>query len=212
MKQLTRGALILALFTLAALNNNPAHAAVGVGVGTGKIFVEDKLHPGMLYELPSLAVINTGDVAADYGVGIAYHEGQEQLKPLEDWFSFKPETFHLQPGEIKNVTVTLAVPLKVEPGEYFTYLEGFPVKAASTAGETSISIAAAAKLYFTVEPASVLQGIYYRIKSFWIGNQPYTNIVLGIFVCLFVIKYIREHLNINISVNKKWEENSKEQN
>ncbi len=61
-----------------------AFANLGVGVGTGKIVVDEQLKPGMIYQLPSFSVINTGDIASDYSVGVAYHEGQEELQPAKE--------------------------------------------------------------------------------------------------------------------------------
>lgn len=63
-----------------------ALARIGVGVGIGKIVVDQPLKPGLIYTLPSLPVLNTGDEPAEYGVSIEYHEGQEMnpemgLKP-----------------------------------------------------------------------------------------------------------------------------------
>ncbi len=41
-------------------------ARIGVGVGTGKITIDENLKPGIIYKLPPLTVVNTGDEASDY--------------------------------------------------------------------------------------------------------------------------------------------------
>lgn len=181
-----------------------ALASVGVGVGTGKIQVTEKLYPGTIYELPTLTVINTGDEAGDYSVGISYMEKQAELKPAGSWFKFSPEKFHLDPGKAQVVTIKLDLPLKTEPGNYFAFVEGFPVKAGGSG--TTVGIAAAAKLYFTVKPANIFSGIYYRVLSIWKINQPWSSRVAlagGIIVVLVLAK---KFLNIQIGLKKKQKE------
>jgi hypothetical protein len=106
----------------------PAMASVGVGVGTGKIQVDEKLKGGMMYKLPPITVMNTGDVPADYSLNVTYYETQPQLKPARDWFVFTPEKVFLGPGESKNIGIQLNLPLKVVPGDYFAFLEEYITK------------------------------------------------------------------------------------
>lgn len=181
-------------------------ARVGVGVGTGKIFVDENLRPGTIYQLPPVTVLNTGDEPSEYGIDVAYHQDQEQKRPPKEWFTFKPSRFHLEPSAAQKVDITLTLPVKAQPSAYFAYLEAFPVKGAQESGETQISIAAASKLYFSIAPANFFQGIYYRAHSFWMGNQPYTNIVLGVFLTIIILIIVKKNFKINVSVNKKRED------
>lgn len=161
-----------------------ASARLGVGVGTGKIVVEDELKPGTIYTLPSLTVLNTGDEEADYEAAITYHQDQPELEPPEEWFSFSPQKFFLEPGQAQEVKIKLNLPVRAQPGEYFAYLEGHPLKKAEK-GQTSIGVAAAAKLYFTVVPANLVLGVYYRALSFWQTYSPWTQrgaILLGLII------------------------------
>lgn len=187
-------------------------AKIGVGVGTGKIVVEDKLKPGVIYELPSLTVFNTGDEEGDYEAAITYHEKQPELRPSEKWFAFSPEKFHLKPGEVQEVKIKLNLPVRTVPGEYFAYLEGHPVKK-SEAGQTSIGVAAAAKLYFTVLPANPVLGVYYRAVSFWKVNQPWTNRLALLAAVLIIYRLLNKFFGFRISFGKrKAEEEEKEEN
>lgn len=179
---------------------NATYARLGVGVATGKVVVEEKLKPGILYHLPPLTVVNTGDVEADYQVVISYFQDQPQLEPGQDWFIFSPQSFHLQPNKVQVVNITLNLPVTAKPGDYFAYLEAHPVQKAKS-GVTTIGIAAAAKLYFTVIPANVLQAIYYKIISFWTLYAPWTNyaaIGIVVVICIILIKK-----NLNIEINRK---------
>ena len=180
--------LLIALVSLAIPSF--ASARIGVGVGTGKIEVEDELKPGTIYELPPLTVINTGDEASHYEVAVSYHEKQSELRPERSWFIFSPQQFELDPGEVQTVTVKVDLPVRVEPGKYFAYLEGHPLKK-SESGEASIGIAAAAKLYFTVVPGSFIEGIYYKVLSFWNIYAPWSQraaTLLGIIVVALIFK------------------------
>lgn len=179
-----------------------AFARIGVGVGTGKIVVEQKLKPGIIYQLPPLTVVNTGDESSDYGVGISYFQNQKQLMPPESWFIFSPSTFHLDPGKVQIVDIKLNLPVNAKPGDYFAYVEGHPAKKAHN-GVTSIGVAAAAKLYFTVVPANLFQAVYYKITSFWELYQPWTNaaaIAVGVAALLILAN---KFLHIEINLKKK---------
>jgi P pilus assembly chaperone PapD len=181
-------------------------ARVGVGVGIGKIVVDQKLKPGLIYVLPSLPVLNTGDEPGDYGVSIEYHEGQETnpqmgLKPKKEWFSFEPSQFHLEPGQVQQVQIKLTLPLKgVKPGNYFAYLEAHPI-VKEEAGQTRVGVAAAAKLYFTVAPANFLVGIYYRIASFFVIYSPWSYVVLAIVVLTILIALFRRFFSVKIGIS-----------
>jgi hypothetical protein len=183
-------------------------ARIGVGVGTGKIVVDQPLKPGLIYTLPSLMVLNTGDEPGEYGVSIEYHEGQETnpemgLKPAKEWLSFEPKKFHLEPGQAQQVQIKLSLPVKgVKPGQYFAYLEGHPVKK-DVVGQTTIGVAAAAKLYFRVAPANFFAGIYYRITSLFALYSPWSYVVLAIVVAAILIALFRRFFSFNIGISFK---------
>lgn len=179
-----------------------AFARIGVGVGTGKIVVEQKLKPGIIYQLPPLTVVNTGDESSDYGVGISYFQNQKQLMPDESWFIFSPKTFHLDPGKVQVVDIKLNLPVNAKPGEYFAYVEGHPAKK-TTSGVTTIGVAAAAKLYFTVVPANLFQAIYYKATSFWALYQPWTNGTAVLIGIIALILLMNRFLHIEINLKKK---------
>jgi len=189
--------------SLVIFSKTNALAKLGVGVGTGKIVVEEKLKPGQIYKLPSLSIVNTGDEPANYAAGVEFLENQKEEKPPREWFSFDPQgEFYLEPGQSKDVEIRLNIPLKARPGEYFAFLEGHPTKKAE-GGATTIGVSAAAKLYFSVAPANFLQGIYYRLLSLWKAYQPWTNIALGTLIFTILISKIRKTFNIQISLKGK---------
>jgi hypothetical protein len=185
-------------------------ADVGVGVGLGSITVDENLKQGMKYNLPVLSVLNTGDVAGEYTVDIAYHQDQEELLPPKEWFTFTPETFQLEPGGSQNVEITLTLPIDdVVPGDYFAYIEGKPIQNLET-GETSIGVAAATKLYFTVEPSNIFEGIYYRVLAIYSEYRPYSTALLVFIAALIPYLVFRKNFNLDLSVQKKSKKDNKE--
>jgi len=194
--------VIIFLFFVCLIFPTVAFARVGVGVATGKIQVQDKLKPGIIYNLPPLTVVNTGDIPTDYEVEATYFEKQPQLKPSNDWFIFSPRTFHLDPGKAQEVSIKLNLPLVTTPGNYFNFLEAHPIQK-DKAGITTIGIAAAAKLYFTVVPANIFQAMYYKIISFWQIYSPWTNYATGVIALIIIAFFAKKYLNIEINLKKK---------
>lgn len=194
---------ILSFLTLAILVPSGALANLGVGVGTGKIELDEPVKPGGLYTLPPLTVINTGDEASDYGVSVEYKSDQPKMSPPKDWFIFTPTDFYLEPGQSQIVRVQVNIPIKATPGEYFAYLEGHPARKDSSAGGATVGIGAAAKLLFAVAPANIFQGIYYRVLFLLTTNAPWSYVILTLIAFSVLIVFIRKHFSFNIGVKKK---------
>lgn len=202
MKKIWLSSFFLVALTFFFIYDSVVEAKLGVGIGTGKIVVSEKLKPGQIYTLPSVTILNTGDEAGRYGVRISYHEGQKELEPEEDWFVFSPNEFELEPSGAQPVEIKLNLPLNMEPGDYFAYVEGYPTKKAD-GGVTTIGIAAASKLYFTVEPANYFQAIYYKIISFWNEYQPWTGRITITVAILAIIAVAKKYINIDIKLSNR---------
>lgn len=201
---------ILALIVLSIIITGPFYVSAdrGVGVGTGKIVVDEELVSGVIYNLPPVMVLNTGDEASNYTVTASHRENQPELKPPAEWFSFEPEIFFLKPGESQRVDIKLTIPLKTIPGDYFAFMEASVVND-STSGVSRVGAAAASKLYFTIAPANFVQGIYYRTISLWREYMPWTNIVgIAIAVVVAVLlfkKYFKLEINLKKGEDRKEE-------
>jgi hypothetical protein len=195
-------ATLTALAIVIALTNSTL-ATVGVGVGLGSIQVDEDLKQGMVYTLPTLTILNTGDVAGEYTVDIAYHSDQEELLPPKEWFSFSPEVFTLEPGRAQLVEIELTLPIDdVIPGEYFAYIEGKPIRNLES-GETAIGIAAATKLKFTVAPSNIFEGVYYRALALYNKYRPYSTAVVVFIAILIPYFLFKKFFKLNLSVQKK---------
>ena len=199
-------AIIAALFTIIFLVSLPLSsiASTGVSINTGKIVLDKSVVPGGTYVLPSVQVTNTGTEASDYGVSIEYNEIQQPLKPDASWFHFDPATFHLNPGEAKLVKVSVEIPLSATASDYFAYIEAHTIEQDGAAHESSISGAAATKLYFSVAQSNAFKTGDYAILSFVGDNAPWTYAalwIIGIGIACLIWK--RLHLIVKSSTEKK---------
>jgi len=202
--------VILLVFALLILTMpSETMAGIGVGVGTGKIVIDETLKPGTIYRLPPISVINTGDVEGRYSLTVTYHQDQKELRPEIEWFKFSPNEFNLKPGQIQSVEMTLDLPIQTVPGDYFAYLEAFPLSNTDDGGGTTIGIAAASKIYFSVDPENMIMGIYYKALSLWNFYAPWPariSILLGAIILIVIAK---KYLNIDIKLKKSSEKNDK---
>lgn len=193
---------LLVLFLSFFLLPQFAMAKIGVGVGTGKIEVDEILVPGSYYNLPNIPVINTGDTETTYSLNIAYHEGQEQLMPDKKWFTFSPGVFSLQPLQSKLVETKLNLPMNAEPGLYFAYVEAQPhIK--DTTGQTKVGVSAATKLYFAVAPANWRLAMYFKIKTFLKVYSPWPQRTFIVLLVLALLLVLRRFLKLEIGLKKK---------
>ena len=198
-KKLRAGIVLLVLLLLLAVGQ-PAMARLGVGVNVGNIEVNETLLSGGLYKIATMSVINTGDEAGDYGVGVSYRSGQEELKPPEDWFRFSPAKFKLRPGQAKPVEISLIVPVNAKAGDYFALVEGHPI--AKGKGLT-VGIAAAAKMQFSIKSSSLFWSIYNRMASWFKTNAPYSFIGVLLVLLAVVTLIIRRYLRFSFRIERK---------
>ena len=179
-----------------------ALAKIGVGVGTGKIQLNAPIKAGGIYDLPPLGVFNTGTEGVNYEVGVAYHADYPQLKPPQEWFSFHPPEYFLEPGKSKSYGVKLTIPMKAAPGDYFAFLEAYPV-IKKEGGITGVGVAAAAKLYFTVAPSNWRQAVLFRATTLFKRFMPWTYIVPIVIILAVLITIFRRFFSFQISIGKK---------
>lgn len=196
-----------ALLFLVFAASSVSEAGVGVGIGVGKIIVDTPLKPGVIYQFPPIVAINTGDVRSDYTTSVEYHADQEQnpemgLRPKKEWFTFEPAVFSLEPGQNKQVQVSVTLPLKeVPPGKYFAYLQVQPVQK-SEEGVTLIKVAAATKLWFTVVPANWWTGVWYRLLSLYGIYGFWVRLVFGAIVFAILVKLFRKFFSLKIQLKR----------
>jgi hypothetical protein len=94
----------------------------------------------------------------------------------------------------------MTVPVKTEPGEYFAFIESGPI--AENAPGTSVGVAVATKLYFTVIPANLWQAIGYRVSSFFDTYAPWSWAGLGVVAFMVLLALFRKFFSFNIAVKR----------
>lgn len=198
---LTGVSFVLALSVAVFLGfSMTASAKVGVGIGAGEIRLTETVKPGEIYTLPSLRIFNTGDETTTYGMGVAYHQDNPQMRPRKDWFVFSPATFTILPAGSQEVLITMIVPVKAGQGDYFAFLESGPV--GTDKPGTTVGIAVATKLFFTVAPASIWQAVLHRVSAFFRMRSPWSWIGLGVTLFVVLVFLFRKFFSFNIGVKK----------
>jgi hypothetical protein len=178
---------IMAICILGALPA-PATADTGVGVDLAEINIDEILTTGNVYNLPAVGVVNTGDRTADYEVEITYMSEQEEMAPSAGWFQFDPQRFSLEAGTSKKVSISLHIAL----------IEAHPVLESS--GATTIGIAAATKLRFSVSrDIPVLSAI----RNFFRDHAPYSYIGVGLIVAVIVVLLLRRFFRFRLRVERR---------
>jgi len=191
--------ILLLVFLIIAVLPIVSFAKVGVGIGTGIIRMDEPLKLGSIYDLPSVTVFNTGDESSLYQLVIEYRQNIPEMSPNKEWFVFKPNKFHLEPGQSQLVQIQIILPVRgVKPGDYFAFLSASPIKELEQ-GKTSIGVAAATKLYFTVIPANIFQGIYYRFISLYAKYHPWNTIILIIVFLAAFLTILKKKFKIQIA-------------
>jgi uncharacterized protein YaiE (UPF0345 family) len=198
---LNRLAPALAVLSLYAIAFAPqAHADRGVGISTGEITVANRLAPGGGYALPAISVSNTGDVATTYALTITYVDGQPQLRPALDWFDFDPDRFALEAGESRQVNVAFSVPANAEPGDYFALVQAKTVS--DQPGGTTVGVAAATKLRFSVAASGRLEAQLRSINRWLDDAAPWTYVVPAALVLGF-LGYKARHLPFSVRIERR---------
>ena len=193
--------LLFGLFTALVFLPGPVSAKVGVGIGAGEVRLTEPVIPGGIYTLPILRVFNTGDEITTYGMGIAYQQGYTELRPSKEWFNFSPNTFTIEPIKGQDISITMVVPVKAEPGDYFAYIESGPIK--SNEPGTSVGIAVGEKVYFTIIPANIWQALMYRISSFFNTYSPWSWTSLILILLIIIVVLFRKFFSFQFAINKK---------
>ena len=187
-------ALVCAVVVAAAL---PARAspARGVSIDLGRVDITQKLTPGGGYALPTMHVRNPGTVRTTYVLTASYVAGQHGKRAPASWFRFHPATLTLNPGESKAVETKLALPVGAAPGSY----EALLVAQVSAPGAGAhVGAAAAAPVTFTVEPATLLDAIWERVKSFFSDTAPWSWLVPVLVIVVVLLDQGRRRFSIRV--------------
>jgi hypothetical protein len=146
-------------------------------------------------------VVNTGTQPVQYEVVLAPVTKQDQLQPTADFISITPKAFSLDPGANQVISAYLNIPFGAEPGDYLAYIEAHPTL--QNQSGTNIGVAAAAKLYFTVSPASTFKSITNSAAGFFQRNAPVSYIVPGVIVLGIIIFIISRRVKLEVKMTHR---------
>ena len=164
-------ALLIALAAF-LVSSSAAYADRGVALDLGRLEIAQALTPGGGYRLPPIGVRNPGDEKTTYRMTVSSVQGQNGTPVPEDWLDFSPREVTLQPGQTKKVATRLSLPTGADPGEY----EGLLAAQIVTAGGgAQVGAAAAAKVTFEVESATLLGAWWHKLSTAFEENAPWTG-------------------------------------
>jgi hypothetical protein len=184
------GRLVLAAIAIASVGAAPAAADRGVALDLGKLQIAQTLTPGGGYRLPPVGVRNPGDEPTSYRMVVSAVQGQQGFPVPESWFRFSPPELTLAPGETEKVQAQLSLPTGADPGDYETLLAAQIV---SDEGGAQVGAAAAAKVTFEVESATLLGAYWHKLTTWFDANAPWTWIVPAALVALLCGWQLREN-------------------
>jgi hypothetical protein len=168
-----RRALLVGLALFAA-SSGTASADRGVALDLGKLEIAPALTPGGGYRLPPVGVRNPGDEVTTYRMVVSSVEGEEAVSVPADWIDFSPRELTLGPGQTKKVNARLSLPTGADPGDY----EGLLAAQIVTEGDGAhVGAAAAAKVQFEVESATLLGAWWHRLSTWFEDDAPWTWLV-----------------------------------
>jgi hypothetical protein len=153
-----------------------------IGTGMSAIRVSEILTPGQLYKLPLWPIINTGDEYGCFDV---------KTDPRTDLLDFDPVTFCLEQGKVKQVEVTLTLPLNEPKGKREFVLEAKKTLDPFEIKDTGSQVGAAVgtKLFFEVGPSpGILGALSQRANSIWtlhLGLATAISVALCLVIAFF---------------------------
>ena len=151
-----------------------AAADRGVALDLGKLEIAQTLTPGGGYRLPPVGVRNPGDEVTRYRMVVSSVQDQAGTPVPEHWLDFEPREVTLEPGETQKVQARLSLPTGADPGNY----EGLLAAQIVTEGEgAQVGAAAAARMTFEVESATLLGAYWHKLSTWFRDNAPWTWVV-----------------------------------
>ena len=188
-------ALVLIALPGLLLSARSAAADRGVALDLGRLDIAQRLTPGGGYRLPPLGVRNPGDEMTSYRIVVSHVQGQEGKPVPEDWVRFEPTELTLKPGKTEKVQARLSLPTGADPGDY----EGLLAAQIVTKGEgAQVGAAAAAKLTFSVESATLLGAWWYRIRTFLSGHEPWTWLIPALLATALLGRQLRRRFAFHV--------------
>jgi len=128
-------------------------AVGGVGIDPGALRLDEPLTAASVPVVVDVEVRNPGEARSTYTMFV--QPGGGRLAPEEEWFTFEPAEFDLEPGTARTVRVTLDVTGTPTPGEYSALLTAALATSPDPDAVAQISGAVATEAIFAIAAAGV---------------------------------------------------------
>jgi hypothetical protein len=165
-----------------------ASADRGVALDLGKLEISQVLTPGGGYRLPPIGVRNPGDEVTSYRMVVSSVQGQAGTPVPDDWLEFEPREVTLKPGETRKVSARLSLPTGADPGDYEGLLAAQIV---TEGGGAQVGAAAAAKVTFEVESATLLGAWWHKLSTWFTDIAPWTWLVPALLASTLIAWQLR---------------------
>jgi hypothetical protein len=143
-----------------------ADASVGVGVQAGPVRLAGAAHPGGTYALPPVYVVNTGTQPESVGIRIERISRGTGRSVPSAWIRVSALPPSLGHGQSARIPLSLVVPPRARPGQYFSDVV-VTGSAALTVGGAHLGVAAATDLEFRIAPGAVPTHGWFAMPS-WV--------------------------------------------
>jgi len=179
--------------------SHPVMAAdYALGCDAQSIEMNETVHPGQTFVLPSFKLYNKGTVPATYEMTVV-PDGETNALDAS-WVEFTPRTFSLDPQMAGEVIVRIRIPSGAEPGMYRALLAGRLLT--PTAGNVQMRIGIGPMFMMEVSRGSWLSTGVYTVAAFFTGHAPwsYFTIIAALLMVaagLMVVRRMRSAARAN---------------
>jgi hypothetical protein len=173
----------------------PVGASTGVSIDVGSIAITEVLKAGEQYRLPTFGVRNPGTEATTYQIVVTYLADQQQMRPPETWFTFDPGSLTLDGGKTRAVSARIEIAPGAEPGEYLALIGP---RIANEGTGAQVGAGAAAKVTFTVEPSSWIEGALRQVWRFIVAN-PWAVALVLLIIAMVVLRFVKRRFSFNVA-------------
>jgi hypothetical protein len=143
-------AILLGLLLLPA---SAAEASIGIGIQAGPVRLSSAAHPGGIYQLPAVYVVNTGSDEESVTLKIERISPGTGLTVGPSWIHVSGGAVQLGHNQSARIGLQLSVPANARPGHYFSDVVAHG-SGNLTAGNANLGVAAATGLDFTITPGA----------------------------------------------------------
>jgi hypothetical protein len=177
-----------------------ADPGIGVAMDVGKIEVTQRLAKGGTYQLPIIGIRNPGSEPSVYEMGVGHIQGQKARPPSEDWFSFSPREFRLEPGAVQAVRIQLDIPVDADPDGYAALIHA---QVAPAGGGGQVGAAAAAPVTFTIKPSTLLEAMLLRSRRTVDDWSPWSYLLPALAVLVIGGRWVGRRFRLNFRVERR---------